>query len=529
MLARLRSHWPLAAALGVFWGVFAWVLAASLQLTQGHFVYTLDDPYIHMAIAKHLAGEGVWGVTRYEFSSAASSLLWPLLVALVYLVTGVVVWVPLVLNLLFGSALLAVAYGLLRRAGAGTWYAAFALVLITLLGPLPALVTTGMEHLLQGLLAIGFLFCCARVLAAQKPARLDTAALLALAPLVTATRYEDAFLVAPACLLLAVRRRGLLAACVAGLALLPVALYGRISFDQGWNWLPNSVLLKGLLSHPAATGLGQYLAVHLLQADLFWVFLGAGVVFALGLRPRGFWHPGQLLLALFLGAALLHLLTQYSTHPRYEAYLVVLGLLAVAAALPELLAARLQAGRRPAPVQLYAAALLALFLLLPTRERLAVNTSMPRASANVYQQQYQMARFLRTYYQGAAVAVNDIGAVSYYADLHLLDLWGLGSNEVAQSKLTGRYSRPHIDQFSRHRRVKIAILYDAWYRPALPTHWVRTGTWTIPENVVCGDPTVSFYAVDPAEAPQLLRHLQQFGASLPTEVDQQLGLEPVGQ
>jgi hypothetical protein len=33
-----------------------------LRQTNGHFVYSLDDPYIHLAVAKNLARHGVWGV-----------------------------------------------------------------------------------------------------------------------------------------------------------------------------------------------------------------------------------------------------------------------------------------------------------------------------------------------------------------------------------------------------------------------------------------------------------------------------------
>jgi hypothetical protein len=43
-------------------------------MNGGSFTYALDDAYIHLAMAKNFP-LGVWGTTRYEFSSSSSSLL----------------------------------------------------------------------------------------------------------------------------------------------------------------------------------------------------------------------------------------------------------------------------------------------------------------------------------------------------------------------------------------------------------------------------------------------------------------------
>ena len=59
---RARA-WPLALALGLLAALVAWALHTALALSGGHFAYALDDPYIHMAIAKNLVRHGVWGTT----------------------------------------------------------------------------------------------------------------------------------------------------------------------------------------------------------------------------------------------------------------------------------------------------------------------------------------------------------------------------------------------------------------------------------------------------------------------------------
>src|SRR2546426_9784746 len=76
-----RPDWPLWGALLLLWASMAAMVLASLRRTDGHLVYTLDDAYIHMAIAKHFARDGVWGVTPYAFGSSTSSPLWTALVA----------------------------------------------------------------------------------------------------------------------------------------------------------------------------------------------------------------------------------------------------------------------------------------------------------------------------------------------------------------------------------------------------------------------------------------------------------------
>ncbi|MDW8003043.1 MAG: hypothetical protein RMJ39_10370 [Deltaproteobacteria bacterium] len=51
-----------------------------IHLNNGFFVYTLDDPYIHLALAENIL-KGHYGVNTGEFSSPSSSILWPFIIA----------------------------------------------------------------------------------------------------------------------------------------------------------------------------------------------------------------------------------------------------------------------------------------------------------------------------------------------------------------------------------------------------------------------------------------------------------------
>src|SRR5579863_5573742 len=83
-----RAHWPLILALIALWVTVGRLYVLCVRADNGHFVYVVDDPYIHMAIAKNLAAHGVWGVTPYQFSSSSSSIIWPLLLSSIYRLFG---------------------------------------------------------------------------------------------------------------------------------------------------------------------------------------------------------------------------------------------------------------------------------------------------------------------------------------------------------------------------------------------------------------------------------------------------------
>lgn len=534
-----QCAWPLPVALAVLAATVALLVGASLVRNAGHFVYALDDPYIHMAMAQNLVRHGVWGVTRYGFSSTSSSPLWTLLLALVYRLFGVSHIAPLVLNGLFAALTAGLAF-LVLRGRLPPWAVLLSVVATLVLTNLAALVLAGMDTLLHAFLTVLVAALAARFLGDWRTSRALQAALLVSALLLTATRYEGLFLVLSLSILCACRRRGLFALGLVVAGAVPPLAFGFWWLSRGWFFVPNSVLLLGAAANKTAILLIRDLlagtrplstqALGELVPGLFFIravhrpHILLLVLFAVATLPyrRGrFWTPAAVLNLLFLAAAVAHLQFVYwSTFYRHEAYLLALGTLAATVAAGERVAWAQAHWRDPLRVSA-AAAMLSLLLLAGAFTGVRAARALrdtPQASHNVYTQQHQMARFLRRFYEGQVVAANDIGAISFAADIRLVDLFGLATQEVAALRLRQQWDAPQIAALARRRGVQIALLYVSWF--PIPPQWARVADWRIPDNVVCGDDTVSFFAVDPSAAGPLAEHLREFAGTLPDDVIQ---------
>jgi hypothetical protein len=478
-------------------------------------VYALDDAYIHMAVARSLARHGVWGVTPYAFTSSTSSLAWPLLLAGADLVAGVREATPLVLNLVFAALAVVLADRLLG--GVPPWGRAAALVALVFLTPLPTLVLAGMEHTLQ-IAAVFWLFD--RVRAAEDGVETgQTLTFLgAASAFAAAARYESLFLIAPAGVLLWLdrRRRAALVAVMA--AIVPLAVYGAVSVAHGWPPLPNSLLLKrATFEGSGAAAIFDRFGGHALrpraEAPHLLVLLAAVLVLSAlrpGLPAVRRWD------AIFVTGTLLHLqLAGIGWLFRYEAYLVAIGVVLVARHLAD-------ARAEPAPFGTAARAALTVAVLVAAAPLLirAVQAAdqAPRAVKNVYEQQYQMGLFLHGLPAGSTVMANDIGAITYLADVRLIDLYGLATQETARARREGRVDRALLAGLAASVPPAAVVVYRSWFASAIPPDWIQVGTWKVPEEIVVADRTVTFYATRPAEAALLARALAAFQARLPPTV-----------
>jgi hypothetical protein len=530
----VKRYWPLLTALVLLYAVVAACLVVSLRQNGGHLVYALDDTYIHMAIARNFSEHGVWGVTSWGFSSTSSSLLWVLLLALDYYLFGVNEYSPLVLNLVFATATVCLFHFIFKRWALSEAFSLAALVAVIFIAPMPLLIFEGMEHVLHIFLTVLFFYLSVTVLAGKGPGDTGHAAfnekmLFVVGPLLVMSRYEGGFLVLSVCLFFAMRRRFIYAFILGAISSLPAALYGLVSVSKGWYLVPNSILLKGhMVNFTSLEGILAQPVIALAQAilimDVLLPPLVASVIFFIKFRDRA--DEGQyfkIMFFVFLVTTLLHLnFARVGSLHRYEAYIVSLGALLTVLALREYFS-----GGIPLRVEwkavgkfLVAACMVYLVFSPLVTRGLSSLVLTPRTTTKIYQQQYQMGLFLKNHYKGEAVTVNDIGAVSFLADIKLLDAKGVGSMEVSRLMRQGVFNVDKLEELQSEKGVSMAIVYDEWIH--MPKGSIKVGEWT---RTATGDPappahddTVSFYALDPEGSRRLAKNLLEFSPRLPEGV-----------
>lgn len=523
--ASIRS-WPLIAALGVFAVLF---LATTLQiwaLTDRHLTYALDDAYIHMAIAKNVALHGNWGVRADTFASTSSSPLWTTLLALAFAVAGVRESLPLLLNLGLAAGCLVSLWILLDRVDMTATERTATIAAVIFFTPLVPMVWIGMEHTMQVLLTILTAFT-AIDLARREPNRASLIRLCALAGLLTATRYEGMFVLVGCAVVLvrAGRRTEALATMVAGVT--PIIGLGLWYTSHGWFLLPASVMMKQGVLPPRGASVAASLIHNVAHAEFpaaLVTMVGAAVV--LIVLRRALTHteePSPLLLIFIVSALQQALLARFGQLFRYEAALVALGVCAIGIAASSLHASVY--GRRPEPLLVYGCLFVSLVTFAP--RTLASNVRVAVTAGHIYRQQRQVARFIGRYYADEAVALNDIGAVSYFTHARVSDLMGLSSLDAAIGRRQNQFDGDHINSWLAGEDARIAIIYDEWFQGehAFQKSWNKVATWTTDDpSVVEG--RVTFYARDEAARDLLRARLDAFSADLPAGTRQTLFGQP---
>lgn len=525
----MKAHWPLAAGLAFYWMTTLWIVRSALARTGGIVVYPLDDTYIHMAMARNAALHHVWGATRHAFSSSTSSPLWTATLAGADLIAGARTLTPLILNLVAGSAVVVTLHRWLRARRAAPTAIVVALVALIGCAPLPTLTFLGMEHTAHAALTLWFAAAASAALAAGRDGSGATA-LAALAAALVGMRYEGLFIVAVAAALFALKRRWIAVAAVVAGASVPVVAYGAWSMWHGWYFLPNSLLLKAQPLPARAVDVLMFVAgspaLHALvrnPAVLLIVVCSLAALLALSIETPE-WRADHYALALVAGAALLHAqLAAFGGLYRYEAYLVVAAI-GVFARIAVTHGGALWRRRGGAGWTTGAAAAVAAWVVLFPFASRGINgvRNAPIASANIFDQQYQMAAFVKRFYDGRTVALNDIGAVGYLTDARIVDLYGIASRDVAEMKRERTYSSARVADVVAAQGADVALVYTSWFDDygGVPPAWQRAADWQTPDNVILGGSVVSIFAVDGAQRAALDDHLAAFAGDLPARVTQ---------
>jgi hypothetical protein len=493
----------------------------TVRVNNGGLVYALDDPYIHMAMARNLSEHGVFGLTKYAFGSSSSSPLWTLLLSLHFRFLGPRDAVPGVLASAFAVGCLWVVRRLALTMGVGSPQGMVVGLAVVVFTPLVPLVATGMEHTMHLFLIL--VFCWTLVTCLNSPSVMGRVVLCVATMLATATRYESLFIVAPACALIFLQKKWATAMAVAISALTPVVGYGMFSVLNGSHFLPNSILLKGQFPvvNNATTLLYAvgYKGVSLLVQCGHLYPIGLSLVMGSHSLRKSQPIVSGVMLCLAV-ALILHL--QYATvgwFYRYEGYLIAGAISLLGCGLAQALSMRLRSVVTNRDLYGGVTLLVSLGLvLLPLYYRAKKATGeIVAASHHVYCQQYQVAKFLAEMYgTGVRVAANDVGAISYYADINLLDLYGLGSLAVADALRDGRYAEATVWSLMQEQRADVVVVYADRFKGLLPQELVPVADWALTPSYYGS--TVSFYGLSDESAQQIENRLREFEKRLPSSV-----------
>jgi hypothetical protein len=504
-----RSHALLLMATGA--GLYLLLCVAGYvrvpHATGGHFLFTQDDPYIHLAMAEGIA-HGHYGINAAEASSPSSSVLWPYLLA-PFAQMSALPMVALGINMIAGllaALLLGAAVARWPRVGAerDEWVRrVISVVALVFVGNLAGLTFLGMEHTLQVLLALGVAWGLVSVLLGERvPAWCIAAAVVG--PLV---RYENLGLsLALAIALWGQERRKASAGVMAG-SVVPLIGFSLYLHHLGLPWLPASVIGKGDLGGGVRLGHRLHDAIapliqRMRDTPERWLLLVltltlAGLAWNERVRERRF-----ALWAAAIAAAAHMLIGRFGWNHRYEVCIVALSVVVVLQVLHE--RPRMLLGWYVLGLAACSALYIQAFIEVPVNAQ------------DVYLQQYQMHRFATEFYSGN-VAVNDLGLVSYgrRPGTYVLDLGGLASMEVQQRQ---DRSAAWLDEITRQHDVGLVMIYPTLFAE-IPADWTGLGKiCNVRPPVVLGGSCVDYYATPAASASELRDEFAAFAKTLPKGV-----------
>lgn len=523
---RVLQHLGVGVALASLLAGLASHVSTSMS-AYGRLIYTVDDAYIHLAMARSIAEHGVYGVVPTDFSSASSSPLWTLLLAGLMVITpsSLDEWVSLLAGTLAAAAVLWMIVRTAVRAwaqSAATWgmgasqrpvtaghgqalaLALLAAVLPWALGQMQ-LVLCGMEHGLHMAVTMAFGLATAGVVARVGPVW----PMLLLGSLMTVVRFESVAPVLVAAGLLGWQRRWKLAVGLLAGAFGAIALQGLWSLAHGEAFLPNSVLVKiaihapgGGAAVPTPVALEPLVAVPLAQGvpapppppppgtlDKLLAFpltvmtrwggnLGHsfGVLLALvtTLLLAAF-RLGQGRLALYdrvlvlLVVATVGAQTAMGGSPaameRYQSYLAGFTLLSLARLGGSLWLAPWHGLSRQ--LATWAPVVILPLAFLPALVREA---RLPSGQMHlVYIGHWLPGEFLAEAVPDGAVVIEDLGAIAWLRPKPLIDIFGLATHEVAQRVVKKSSDARFLEDVAR-RKGAVAALVRPSALPLEPLH-----------------------------------------------------------
>ncbi|MFD3162818.1 hypothetical protein [Herpetosiphon sp. NSE202] len=480
---------------------------AIYSLNAGKFLYILDDPYIHLSLARNIAN-GHYGINLVEPSAPSSSILWPFLLAL-FAPLPFFEYTPLMLNLGFALATLFFIrkiIDLIFQNSLSSAKKTFFVALFIFICSMTPLIWSGMEHILQVFLTVIILY---QLLDLQINQKLNKSLIMMLV-LLSLVRYESLAISIPILLLLYFKGYRKLAAIGLISIMSLLAAFSYFIHSLGLDYLPTSVLIKrSLFSNRNSIDIFFRTILISMQSRTWFILLGMVILITLKLRQKihtSFIYITTLSITLYLlfGATL-------GSFYRYETFIITYAFIIFMYLYRDFIINIVSSTRKQLFTSIFISLLL--FIYLDYAHPIIYT---PKFSNSIYLQQYQMALFTNTYNKN--VGVNDIGLIAFMNNNYTLDLFGLSNIDVIDYRKAR--TPGWMNQLSEQYDANLIMIYDEWFADFIPNDWIKLGQLKLDLPVaIVAYKEVSFYVRNPDIAEEVRQLLDQFSQTLPEHAE----------
>lgn len=494
----------------IFFGICLMYILIMLSTTENYFTYILDDAYIHLALAKNFALHGVWGVTKYSFSSSSSSPIFTFIISAFISVFGNHAIIPLAFNIIAAFLLIVVLNKYYSNYFNQSRYIVIASLFTLFFAVLHVQIVSGMEHVLQVLVIAANIYCFQKWIKDSFKKGIYAYWFYFTILLLGLIRFESMFYFAALSFVFLLIKKFKNAVLVLIIGFVPILFFGYFNYPRSGYFFPNSVVVKGTLLDLSGNIFSQALEIILRKLILNITFYKIGIFplligvvliyrdYKSKLNFQNIVLKNFMFLVWSLVLILHCLFGEVKSIFRYEAYLLVAFAMILIPKLVSFFTKPLLTFKTEKIIGTFVLVNMALLIY----KFGYAHTLITNGSANIYQQQVESARFLHTYYNDSKVVANDIGAITYFTDIHLLDFMGLGSMEMVKFKIEKKFFDDEVEDFltkyTRDNNYQLAIAYEEWLDGHTPKNWKKVAVLkTSGSCAVLGEDHLYIYSINP--------------------------------
>lgn len=492
---------------------------------DGHYVYFLDDAYIHLAIAKNFALHTVWGVTPYQFSSTSSAPLFTLFISYFIDCFGNDDQLPLYFNIILGIGIVFFLNKYYSEILGKVKYIVLSVLFTLFFAVLHLQVLSGMEHIFQVFLFIINIYCIKNLEGNRKA----TIGFYLSMFLLGTVRFESMFYFVILALMFALVRKWKTSLMILACGFIPIMIFCYLNYQQSGLLFPNSVLVKGTKLSFDSNFLFQLkkitldnflLNVSFYKIGFFPILICSYFIFKDFRNNK--WNViienNFLLIVISLLMICHSMFADLKGSFRYEAYILV--------GFSMILIPRMKDFffdfKTYIKKEKFVVVLISLNILLLFYKSWNAHIVLNKGGENIYEQQIQSAKFLHTYYNTSKVVANDIGAITYFTDIHLMDIAGLGSAETIvfnENKKTFDHNFENfLTRYCIDNHYEIAVVYESWLQGYVPKNWKKAAVLRVKDKTTVAQNEVSIYSINLNNLQSLKRNIRDFNWDKNVEV-----------